>query len=250
MDAVRAAALAAPGRDAAPWLREPPADVVRTWAFDHLLPAHLDEVRARVQAPAERAGRLVADRLGAEIEKWQAWRADDPGPAGRRGTTRATGDAVTPASPDRTSRERPSREGRISAATARQRAEALEYRLNRRLADIEADLHLDQPEPVVEAVGLVVPAGLATRAGVRLPGPPAPAASASRPRPWTPPPAPSRRAGRGSAGRSNSGSWHCAVRWSGATWRPCRWPGCGRSPASGSAWGRWRAPGSAPCWTS
>ncbi|OHV31700.1 hypothetical protein CC117_25550 [Parafrankia colletiae] len=158
VDAVRAAALAAPGRDAAPWLREPPADVVRTWAFDHLLPSHLDEVRARVQPPAERARRLVADRLGAEIEKWRAWRADDPGPA-RRSGTRAAGDVVTPASRDR----------RISPATARQRAEVLEYRLGRRLADIEADLHLDQPEPVVEAVALVVPAGLATRVGVRLP---------------------------------------------------------------------------------
>ncbi|MCK9925859.1 SNF2-related protein [Frankia sp. Mgl5] len=178
VDAVRAAALAVPGRDAASWLREPPAEVVRTWAFDHLLPAHLDEVRARVQAPAERTRRLVADRLGAEIEKWRAWRADDPGPQRRRGT-RTGGDVVTPAS----------REGRISPATARQRAENLEYRLDRRLADIEADLHLDQPEPVVEAVALVVPAGLATRAGVRLPAvPPAPITpSTPRPRTTAPP---------------------------------------------------------------
>ncbi len=169
LDAVRAAAVGLPGADGAPWLAVSAQERVRTWAYEHLVPVHFDEVDSRVRASVERTKALITDRLRAETAKWQAWRADEPSRAG--GPSRSGAQAAAAGTASARDVGAGPRVRRISTVTARQRAEELQYRLDRRVAALEADRHLVPREPVVEAVALVVPAGFATRLGVRLPSP-------------------------------------------------------------------------------
>lgn len=127
-----------------PWLSRGAEDVAVAWAVEHSLPEHETEVRKRVEAAVAKTRTEVRRRLIAEVNHWDSEYA-------RLRDDEAAGKAL-----------------RIRPETALRRARALEERLKRREADLDADEHLQVRPPVVSGGALVIPAGLLDRLrGVR-----------------------------------------------------------------------------------
>ena len=101
-----------------------------------LVPAHLEEVRKRREELVDKTKAAVKDRLTKEINYWDH-RAED---------LRA--------------QEQAGRTPRLNSAKARQRADELQARLQKRLADLELERQVAALPPVVVGAALVVPAGL------------------------------------------------------------------------------------------
>ncbi|MBN2372090.1 MAG: DUF3883 domain-containing protein, partial [Vicinamibacteria bacterium] len=118
------------------WLREDLESRVNDHAVAHLVPRHLSEVRARREEIVDKTIQAVKDRLGKEINYWDH-RAED---------LRA--------------QEQAGRTPRLNSAKARQRADELAARLQKRIADLEQERHLSALPPVVVGGALIVPMGL------------------------------------------------------------------------------------------
>ncbi len=124
------------------------------FAIERLVPEHLREVRERKEARIEKTRQAVVDRLTKEINYWdhRANELKDKELAGKK-------------------------PGRLNSAKARARADELEYRLKKRLAELEEERQLSAQPPVVVGACLVVPQGLvdmARRARVDASQAPAP----------------------------------------------------------------------------
>jgi superfamily II DNA or RNA helicase len=123
----------------ASWLREDLAEKARTWVITTAAPAHLNEVRESTLARVGKVRAAVRERLLAEIEYWYN-RANELSEQALLG-----------------------KQPRMNPDRARSRAEVLEERLSRRLAQLDAEVELQALPPVVVGAALVVPAGLLAR---------------------------------------------------------------------------------------
>jgi superfamily II DNA or RNA helicase len=121
---------------AEPWLREDLEARAIGHAVAALVPTHLDEVRARREELVDKTRAAVKDRLTKEINYWDH-RAEE---------LRA--------------QEQAGRTPRLNSAKARQRADELQGRLKKRLADLELERQLSALPPIVVGGALVIPAGL------------------------------------------------------------------------------------------
>ncbi len=119
-----------------PWLKEDLEPRAVGHAVAHLVPQHLEEVRKRREELVDKTKAAVKDRLTKEINYWDH-RAEE---------LRA--------------QEHAGRTPRLNSAKARQRADDLQSRLQKRLADLEQERQLAALPPVVVGGALIVPGGL------------------------------------------------------------------------------------------
>jgi superfamily II DNA or RNA helicase len=123
-----------------PWLRTELESKVLKHAAIQLVPGHLAEVRQHREQLAAKTLVAVKDRLSKEINYWdhRAVQLKEEELAGRVGA-------------------------KLNSGLARQRANDLEARLQRRLAEIEQERHVSPLPPVVLGAALVIPLGLLNR---------------------------------------------------------------------------------------
>jgi superfamily II DNA or RNA helicase len=126
-----------------PWLARGLEQLAVSWAVEHGVSQHLDEVQTRVRTAVQRTRTHVRQRLTQEINHWDARHADllDQQAAGRQ--------------------------LKIRPETAEKRARDLERRLQRRLAELTAAEALRPLPPFVAGGALVVPQGLLDRVAGR-----------------------------------------------------------------------------------
>jgi hypothetical protein len=122
------------------WLRGDLEAKVLEYAVTELVPQHLDEVQHRKQELVTTTMAAVKDRLTKEINYWDH-RANELKLQELAGRVNA----------------------RINSGKARQRADELQARLQRRLEELEQERQLSPLPPVVIGGALVVPAGLLER---------------------------------------------------------------------------------------
>ncbi len=109
-------------------------------AVEHIVPRHFSEVRERQEERIAKTTAAVKDRLTKEINYWdhRANQLKDQELAGRRND-------------------------RLNSGLARQRADDLQVRLQRRMEELEQERRLSPLPPVVIGGALVAPAGLLAR---------------------------------------------------------------------------------------
>ncbi len=119
------------------WIRADLESKVQEHAAIHLVPEHLEEVRKRKEELADRTAAAVRERLTVEINYWDHRAAElkNDELAGRVNA-------------------------RLNSGLARQRADELTARLQKRLAEIEQERRLSPLPPVVVGGAIVVPVGL------------------------------------------------------------------------------------------
>src|SRR6185437_7731944 len=106
------------------------------YAITTLVPGHLQEVRSRREELVDKTKQAVRERLLSEINHWDH----------RAAQIRLQEEAgKTP---------------KLNSARARQRADDLQARLNRRMEELEQDRQLSALPPVVVGAALVIPVGL------------------------------------------------------------------------------------------
>lgn len=119
------------------WLREAIESRVIEHAITHLVPGHLDEVRERKESLIDKTTAAVRDRLTKEINYWdhRAAQLKEQELAGRVNA-------------------------RLNSGKARQRADDLAGRLERRLAELQEERKLSPLPPFVLGGAMIIPAGL------------------------------------------------------------------------------------------
>jgi superfamily II DNA or RNA helicase len=131
------------------WLRDDLESRVIEYAVQHLVPAHLEEVKTRRAEMIDRTYSAVKDRLTKEIAYWDH-RAEELKAQEQAGRVNA----------------------RLNSEMARRRADDLQGRLQRRLAELEQERRLAPQPPVVIGGALVIPAGLLARLEGKFEGEP------------------------------------------------------------------------------
>ncbi len=123
--------------DSPNWLRQDLETLATVHAAIHLVPQHLDELRKRKEEVIEKTKAAVRDRLTKEINYWdhRAALLKDQELAGKTNA-------------------------RLNSGLARQRADNLTGRLQKRLADLEQERKLSALPPVVLGGAMIVPVGL------------------------------------------------------------------------------------------
>src|SRR6266567_3805021 len=121
----------------ASWLKGDLEEQARSYAITALVPRHLAEVKQRREAQIDKTSAAVNDRLTTEISYWD-YRAATLKMQETAGRTNA----------------------RLNSQIARQRAEELLDRLERRLSELEQERKLSPLPPVVVGGVLVIPQGL------------------------------------------------------------------------------------------
>lgn len=119
------------------WLKEDLENQAITYAVQHLVPQHLEEVKKRHLDMIDRTYRAVKDRLTKEIAYWDH----------RAAELRAQEQAGR-------------RNDRLNSEKARSRADELQGRLQRRLDELDKQRHIVAQPPVVIGGAIVIPAGL------------------------------------------------------------------------------------------
>ncbi|OAT81708.1 helicase-related protein [Desulfotomaculum copahuensis] len=132
-------ALLRPALDA-PWLHGELEQSIITHAVEHIVPRHFEETRRRREELVDKVAAAVKDRLTKEINYWDH-RAEDLKAQESAGKINA----------------------RINSVKARQRADELAARLQKRLTELAQERRLSPLPPVVTGGALVVPAGLPAR---------------------------------------------------------------------------------------
>jgi hypothetical protein len=124
------------------WVRADLEAKVLEHAALHLVPGHFHEVRRRKEELIDKTLAAVKDRLTKEINYWdhRAGQLKEQELAGRVNA-------------------------RLNSGLARQRADELGTRLQKRLAELEQERRLSPLPPVVRGGALIVPAGLLRRLG-------------------------------------------------------------------------------------
>jgi len=123
-----------------PWLTGDLEEMARTYAVAQLVPRHLKEVRQRREAQISKTKEAVNERLTKEISYWD-------NRAAQLKEQELTGKV----------------NAKLNSQKARQRAEELYARLERRLQELEQERHLSPLPPVVVGGVLVIPQGLLMR---------------------------------------------------------------------------------------
>jgi len=123
-----------------PWLKDDLENKALAYAVAELVPRHFAEVRDRREHLIQKTTVAVKDRLTKEIAYWdhRAETLKEQELAGRGGS-------------------------RLNSGNARQRADDLTSRLQRRTSELEQERHISPMPPVVLGGALVVPAGLLAR---------------------------------------------------------------------------------------
>jgi len=124
----------------APWLRDGLEERAVGYAVANLVPGHFREVKRRREEQATRTTAAVRARLIEEISYWD----------NRAEQLRLREEAG----------KLPSNNPYLNSQKARQRANELQARLERRLAELEREKQLAQEVPVVVGGALIIPAGL------------------------------------------------------------------------------------------
>jgi superfamily II DNA or RNA helicase len=124
----------------ASWLREDLESRIVGYAVQHLVPAHLGELKTRRTEMIDRTYSAVKDRLTKEIAYWDH-RAEELKAQEQSGKFNT----------------------RLNSEMARRRADELQGRLERRLAELDQDRRIAPQPPVVIGGALVIPAGLLAR---------------------------------------------------------------------------------------
>jgi hypothetical protein len=122
------------------WLRDELEAKVMEYAIQHLVPAHFDEVRRRKEELVDKTTAAVKERLTKEINYWDH-RAVELKEQELAGKVNA----------------------RLNSGLARQRADDLAARLQKRMAELEQERKLAPLPPVVFGAALIVPIGLLRR---------------------------------------------------------------------------------------
>lgn len=117
------------------WLEEDPEGIATDYAIQHIIPQHLSEVRNRICSQVGKVRRAVKQRLNAEIQYWdgRAWELKEREDAGKRNA-------------------------RLNSAQAHRRADELDERLRRRLAQLDQQEQLSPVPPRVVGGALILPA--------------------------------------------------------------------------------------------
>jgi superfamily II DNA or RNA helicase len=121
------------------WLKRDLESKVLEYAVQSLVPQHFDEVKTRKEELVQKTMAAVKDRLTKEITYWDH-RAEELKAQELAGKT-----------------------PRLNSGKARQRADDLQARLQKRLEELEQERRLSPMPPVVIGGALVVPAGLLAR---------------------------------------------------------------------------------------
>lgn len=119
------------------WLKKDVEDIARTYAIANIIPGHFAEVRSRKERMAEKTAKAVKERLTAEIQYWD-YRAADLKQKEAAGKVNA----------------------RLNSQRAQQRAEELESRLHKRMAELELEKRVSAMPPVIVGGALIIPRGL------------------------------------------------------------------------------------------
>jgi len=119
------------------WLQANVEDIALGYAVSHVIPAHVSEVRARKTKLIDKTVKAVKERLTAEIQYWD-FRAADLKQKEAAGKTNA----------------------KLNSQLAARRAEELEVRLQKRLAELETEKFISATPPIVVGGALVIPRGL------------------------------------------------------------------------------------------
>ncbi len=119
------------------WLRDELESLVVSHAAEHLVPQHLAEVRRQKEDLIDGTMKAVKDRLTKEIAYWdhRAAQLKEEESAGRANA-------------------------RLNSALARQRADELATRLERRMRELEMERIISPLPPVVLGGAMVIPGGL------------------------------------------------------------------------------------------
>jgi superfamily II DNA or RNA helicase len=145
------------------WITRSLESAAQSHAIAHVVPEHISEVRKRRLASIEKTRAAVKDRLTKEISHWdhRAEQLKDQEQAGKAGA-------------------------RLNSGEARRRADDLQARLQRRLAELDRESQIAALPPIVLGGLVVVPLGLvASLTGCATPAPSNPVdtqASAARAR--------------------------------------------------------------------
>lgn len=119
------------------WLGKNVEDIARSYAIENIIPAHFAEVRSRKERMADKTVKAVKERLTAEIQYWD-YRAADLKQKEAAGKINA----------------------QLNSQLAQRRAEELENRLHKRLAELELEKKVSAMPPVIVGGALVIPQGL------------------------------------------------------------------------------------------
>src|SRR5690606_25527705 len=129
------------GRPEAAWITRDLEQHVKNYAILHVVPEHLREVSDRRLAWIEKTRAAVKDRLTKEIAYWdhraEQLKLDEQ--AGKAGA-------------------------RLNSQEARRRADDLQARLERRLAELDREARISALPPVVVGGVVIVPMGLLAKA--------------------------------------------------------------------------------------
>lgn len=119
------------------WLSKDVEAIAKGFAIEHLIPAHLAEVKKRKESMLNKTAKAVRDRLTAEIQYWD-YRAAELAQKEAAGKVNA----------------------KLNSKLAGRRAEELENRMQARLAEIEKERRISPMPPVITGGALVIPRGL------------------------------------------------------------------------------------------
>ncbi|MCI9350228.1 MAG: DUF3883 domain-containing protein, partial [Oscillibacter sp.] len=119
------------------WLTENVEDTATSYAISEIVPAHVSEVRQRTVKRVDKIVKAVKDRLTAEIQFWDFR-------AGELKTKEAAGKV----------------NAKLNSDMATRRADDLQARMQKRLAELEQEKHISALPPVIVGGAVVIPRGL------------------------------------------------------------------------------------------
>lgn len=119
------------------WFQTNVEEIAISYAIEHIIPAHVAEVRERRVKLIDKTAKAVKERLTAAIQYWD-FRAADLKQKEAAGKLNA----------------------RLNSQMAARRAEELEARMHKRLAELEKEKLISALPPVVAGGAIVIPRGL------------------------------------------------------------------------------------------
>lgn len=122
------------------WLQQNVEEIAVGYAISQVIPAHVSEVRERKMKLIDKTVKAVKERLTAEIQYWDFR-------AGELKTKEAAGRGSA----------------KLNSDMAQRRADELQARMQRRLAELETEKLISAMPPVVVGGALVIPIGLLNR---------------------------------------------------------------------------------------
>lgn len=123
-----------------PWLTSDVEERAMHYAIEQIVPKHYSEVKAHKIKMADKIAKAVKERLTCEIQYWDL-RAADLKEKEAAGKTNA----------------------KLNSANAQRRADELQGRMQRRLAELEQEKKISPCPPVIVGGALIIPLGLLNR---------------------------------------------------------------------------------------